>query len=869
MATTTITESVLESALSAHLAGFSVCPPREDGTKAPAGPDGEWKKLQTERLDEKQLRQYYGSRTGIGVITGAISGNAEALDFDDIHAYEGFKALCPDAGLADLVERIEAGYLERSGGGAYHWLWRCLEISGNQKLARRPATPEELEGNPDNKIKTLIETRGEGGYLVIAPSFGKVHESGKPYVLLRGGFDTVATITPEERAAIFDLARIFDLMPKAVVSEPAPQPTSNRGDRPGDHYNTRANWREMLEPHGWKHVFTDDETDYWRRPGKDIGVSATTNHAGSDLLYVFSTSTAFESERGYSKFAAYTTLEHGGDYKAAAAALGAQGFGDPMPQSEKSLEAQDGIVINTTQDSKLVDTVLKLLTEQNAAEPTLFVGSAGLVRVIKDAQGRPIMDPMTVGKLLVRMIDASHYYRLTEKKGETHRSVAHAPRFVAEAIADRGAWEFPKLAGIVESPIMRPDGSILDQAGYDPATKLYYQPSGEFFPVAEKPGATALKKAIETLDDVLMDFPFEDAASRANTYAALFMPFLKSYIGSSTPIVAIDTPKAGTGKGLLTEVIWFTATGNHADLNGGGKSEEEWEKRITARLLTGCSLMAFDNLEGTLDSASLSRLATSEIFSSRLLGQSKDLNLVNNSVVLVNGNNIKLGGDLARRTCLIRLDRKVANPEKYTDFRHQNLKSYIQENRSKLMWSILTIARSWVVAGCKDGSNPVLGSFERSCRVIGGVLEHMGVHGYLGNMNQVFEIMDSDSGEWETFFSTWNEVLGDSAFTVSAVCTMLRDNGKFRDAIPTALEPELQSFIADRRNTFKQALGMMLHHKKDQVFGEDGSSITLKKSSKKTNVAKWMVVQGVGLESEIVGLESEIVGLEKVSPTEN
>ena len=40
------------------------------------------------------------------------------------------------------------------------------------------------------------------------------------------------------------------------------------------------------------------------------GVSATTNLGGHDRLYVFTSSTPFEPETSYSKFAAFAVLNH-------------------------------------------------------------------------------------------------------------------------------------------------------------------------------------------------------------------------------------------------------------------------------------------------------------------------------------------------------------------------------------------------------------------------------------------------------------------------------------------------------------------------------------------------------------------------------
>jgi putative DNA primase/helicase len=100
------------------------------------------------------------------------------------------------------------------------------------------------------------------------------------------------------------------------------------GQRPGDDFERRASWAEILEPHGWVMVGRRGEVEDWRRPGKDSGVSATVNYAASGLLYVFSTNAdPFEDGRGYSKFTAFALLNHGGDYGKAAKALQQAGYG--------------------------------------------------------------------------------------------------------------------------------------------------------------------------------------------------------------------------------------------------------------------------------------------------------------------------------------------------------------------------------------------------------------------------------------------------------------------------------------------------------------------------------------------------------------
>jgi putative DNA primase/helicase len=112
----------------------------------------------------------------------------------------------------------------------------------------------------------------------------------------------------------------------AVRRSPKRSQPSNEGRRPGTIFNERATWPNILEAYGWTWVKRIGEEDFWRRPGKDVGISATTNYEGSDLLYIFSTSTPGSKGVGISKFAAYTFLEHQGNFSEATKALVAQGY---------------------------------------------------------------------------------------------------------------------------------------------------------------------------------------------------------------------------------------------------------------------------------------------------------------------------------------------------------------------------------------------------------------------------------------------------------------------------------------------------------------------------------------------------------------
>lgn len=313
----------LHTALQAAMAGISVVPIRTDGTKQPSLSG--WREYQKRRASEMELeRWFYGRGPGVAFITGAISGNLEALDFDSPAIFDAWlRRVQQDSALASLYEHISWGYLESTPAGGKHLLYRCDTVEGNQKLASKP---------DGDKRKTLIETRGEGGLIIVAPSRGQVHPSGNPYLLQRGNVSSIRTITAHQRSLLFAVAREFNRMPPADLSSiPARKPSflksSVDDQRPGDLFNQQVSWEDVLIPHGWQLVRTSNGESHWRRPGKRTpGISATTNHNGHDLLYVFSTSTVFEFEKGYTKFSAYALLNHNGNFSAAARELVELGY---------------------------------------------------------------------------------------------------------------------------------------------------------------------------------------------------------------------------------------------------------------------------------------------------------------------------------------------------------------------------------------------------------------------------------------------------------------------------------------------------------------------------------------------------------------
>jgi Protein of unknown function (DUF3631)/Bifunctional DNA primase/polymerase, N-terminal len=313
-------------------AGYCAIPAAVTGTKQP-WPDGPaWERYKSELPDRSQVSAWFsnGRYDGFGLVCGAVSGGLEMLELEGRAVAAGIHVAYRDAladhGLAEVWQRVVTGYTETTPSGGLHILYRVDGKSrGNTRLAVTAA------GEP------LIETRGEGGFTIVAPSAGRTHPTGKPWRLSRGGPATIATITSEERDALHAIA---SLLTQAVPRQPVIPPAASdghAGDRPGDDYSARASWQDILAPHGWRPVRNfGDGAIGWCRPGKEGAfISATTRETGG--LYVFSTSTPFDTETPYSKFAACAVLNHGGDYAAAARQLRRDGYGAPRERDDDGI----------------------------------------------------------------------------------------------------------------------------------------------------------------------------------------------------------------------------------------------------------------------------------------------------------------------------------------------------------------------------------------------------------------------------------------------------------------------------------------------------------------------------------------------------
>lgn len=299
---------VLSAALQLHKQHISVIPVNRDKRAAL-----KWNPFREDVPSEDQLKRWFAKDTGGAIVAGAVT----CIDIDEKNQQglaAEYEARVREAGLGDVWDKC---IHQSTPSGGRHLVFSCN--------CTEPVRNLVLSSSAGNKA--FIETRGDGGYFLIAPSKG--------YELLAGDWSQIPELSPAERDDLLDVARSFDEAPHQE-SEPAKAKTFTGDElKPGDDYDQRGDLPALLAAHGWSRV----GQVHWRRPGKDRGISASWNHVPG-RFYVFSTSTIFKPSHVYKPWHVFAMLQHGGDFRAAATALATQGYGTPLKKQQLDTKAE-------------------------------------------------------------------------------------------------------------------------------------------------------------------------------------------------------------------------------------------------------------------------------------------------------------------------------------------------------------------------------------------------------------------------------------------------------------------------------------------------------------------------------------------------
>ena len=482
----------------------------------------------------------------------------------------------------------------------------------------------------------------------------------------------------------------------------------------------------------------------------------------------------------------------------------------------EAMKAQ--IQVNDVQLRTPGQLALHELTERNEkvwqgeGRPRLYVRGSNPIRLITDEDGELRMQEITPDIMMHELTWAADFYKEKGKKTED----VFPPRELCRYVLSAAEWTFPPLLGITKIPVLRPDGSILASPGYDADTRLIYDPPPGFeVTVPETPTDQDVKAALALLSEFIGDFPYADQASLANTVALALTPVMRQVIDGPTPLFAIDKPSPGTGATLLVECLSLATTGDLPGALGAEADDNEARKAITAALRQSSGWLFFDNVHSELKNPALARALTAGVWEDRILGVSKTLRVPIRNIWSATGNNLELSLEIARRSCWVRLDAKMAKPweREAEGFRHPELKPWVRENQARILEALLTLGRNWFAQGRPlpaKAKLPRMGSFEAWSTTLAGVLHAVGVEGFLGNAGALFELASESVGMWTAFIEALYDVIDPEGDTSARVAEKLKapENADVREVLPDDFDledPNLNRKIGKR---FRDHLGV-------------------------------------------------------------
>jgi|GEM_PF-1219680 hypothetical protein len=614
---------ILQAALDYRAAGISVIPVSPTTKK----PKVKWSGYQDpEKLpDEAEFRTMFNRANALAAICGQVSGNLEALDFDfQAELFEPWRELVNHE-APGLVERLP---LQKSQHDGRHIGFRCpgMKISGNKKLAQKgvdvtdqvlagltelgvdptdaPAVKKALVGMrvkaggkdaapiPHHggfvAVITLVETRGEGGYLLVDPSPG--------YKWLRGSPKRdIPEVTPEEREVMIRAAMALNewVNPNEVEGLGWNLPKEAR--RPGDDYNGRGPVAEILEKHGWQPVGARGLYQHYRRPGKDRGQSASL--IDEKWFRVFSSNAyPFEAETTYSPFGVYVLLEHDGDFVKAAGELAKQGYGERQKKQKEQAEqkpSQQDILLTIAAAVELFHTpdedVYGIITINEHRE-TWAIRSKGFRRYL-----------------------AHEFYKI-EGKGPQAEALSSALQ-VLEARAQFDGPERPVWVRVAEH-----EGAIYLDLGNDSCEAVKITPN-DWELVSDPPVCFRRTRSMTALPypvrggNVMELRQFLNIASDADFI--LLVAFLISALRPRGPYpISVLNGEQGSAKSTTARCL-----GNLIDPSTSPLRSTPRDVRDLMIAATNSWVLGFDNLSGVSDwlSDAFCRLSTGGGFSTREL----------------------------------------------------------------------------------------------------------------------------------------------------------------------------------------------------------------------------------------------------------
>ncbi|MCJ2080730.1 hypothetical protein [Methylobacterium sp. J-090] len=447
---------------------------------------------------------------------------------------------------------------------------------------------------------------------------------------------------------------------------------------------------------------------------------------------------------------------------------------DDAPHDPQDPDDEDTRPIVRVVNGKVPEATDRMEQILLGAGAEIFSRAGGLSRPVIDAvpaaKGRMTtvarMCPLTTVSL-ADMAARIMQFRKFDKRSEEWININPPIELTATLLAREGQWHVPGVAGVITTPMLRPDGSLLTTPGYDKATRLFLALDPDFSmpEVPEHPTRDDAEHALAELEQLLDGFPFVEDVDRAVALAGILTAAVRGVIPTA-PLCAIRAHSPGTGKSYLVDLASVVATGRRCPVIAAGKTEEETEKRLGALLRDAVPVVSIDNVNGELGGDMLCQMTERPLVRVRILGKSEAPELECRSAVFATGNNLTLLGDMTRRAILCTLDARVERPE-LREFAFDPV-ARVLEDRGRYVAAIITIIRAYRSCGSPNVCGPI-GSYEEWSSMVRAPLIWLGHVDPIRSMETARE-EDPELSAIRELFGHWRAHLaGSKGFTTNAI----------------------------------------------------------------------------------------------------
>ena len=388
----------------------------------------------------------------------------------------------------------------------------------------------------------------------------------------------------------------------------------------------------------------------------------------------------------------------------------------------------------------------------------IFKRGGGLVRVVRPekdvkyfnhSENVPRIENLPGAALRDYVTRVSTFATVSYPNGVETRTRKHPPSYLVDNIMSRDAWHgIRPLAAISEIPFIRPDGSICQQPGYDAETGVFGEFDPEAFPtVSDEPDSEEVQASLDSLMEIVADFPFKSPHHKSAWLACLLTLIAKQAIRGNYPMFVFDGNTSGCGKGLLLDTTAVLATGRRFPKCAHSLEDEEFQKRLGSALQSGYQACVIDEISSALSSGFLNSVLTNPTVAIRQMHTLTQRMVPTNIVMVAIGNNVTIRADLVRRVMPVRLESPEESPETRSGFLHGDLMAWCTAERPRLVTAALTILRAFAVQG--KPQSPELtpfASFEDWNRQIRAAILHLGLADPMEGRAEIAARADTDRG---------------------------------------------------------------------------------------------------------------------------